>query len=293
MNKCKEAGCNNDKASDRSQCYSCYGKRRRREEVMKKSSNDSFKLLFLDIETKPTIAYTWSLFKTTIGINQIIEPGGMICFSSCWLGHENELEFHSDWKDGHMKMVLKAWELLDQADAVCHYYGSRFDVPHMNAEFLLQGFPPPSPFKQIDLKMAVSKQFRFPSNKLQFVSQVLGLEGKEEHEGFGLWQKCLDPNHPEHEDALERMESYNKRDVELLTEVYEILLPWIPNHPNRHLYEEGRGCPSCGADAKYLYNNGYYCTKLSKFKQVRCFICDSYFRSSKREVGVKIQEAMI
>lgn len=292
---CKEENCTKEAAPGRSRCYSDYGKKRRREaaSLKPKSFDSPFKLLFVDIETKPTIAYTWSLFKANIGVNQIIEPGGMICFSACWFGHEEEMEFYSDWKDGHDRMVLKAWELLDQADAVCHYYGSRFDVPHINSEFLLRGFPPPSPFKQIDLKMAVSKQFRFPSNKLQFVSQVLGLEGKEEHEGFGLWQKCLDPDHSDHDDALLRMESYNKRDVELLSELYEVLLPWLPNHPNRHLYQDGLGCPTCGADVEYLYDADYYYTKLSKFKQVRCSMCNSYFRNSKREAGVKIQESML
>src|SRR6185503_1772817 len=98
--------------------------------------------------------------------------------------------------------------------------------------------------KQIDLKLAVAKRFKFTSNKLQFVSEVLGLEGKEEHEGFPLWSKVMAGD----TDAQRRMESYNKRDVELLTEVYEVLLPWIPGHPHRSLYSGLGGCPDCGCE---------------------------------------------
>ncbi|SRR6266498_794693 len=289
---CKEDGCNSPKASGRSRCFSCYGKRRRKTEI-ERQFPEGYKLLFVDIETRPTEAYTWSLFKANIGVNQIIRPGGMMCFAATWSGSEHPMEFYSDWKDGHEGMVIRAWELLDQADAVCHYYGSAFDVKHLNAEFLLQGFPPPSPFKQIDLKLAVSKQFRFPSNKLQFVAEVLGLQGKEEHEGFNLWAKCLDETHPDHLNALARMESYNKRDVELLEECYEILLPWLPFVPNRHLYEMGRGCPACGANAEFVVDAGYYYTSLSKFTQFRCTVCDSYCRSSKRESGVKVQGSVL
>lgn len=292
MKLCKDCG-TSQRAPGRSRCWKCYGKNRRKSEA-ERSYPEGYKLLFVDIETRPTEAYTWSLFKANIGVNQIIRPGGMLCFAATWAGSEHPMEFYSDWNDGHQGMVLRAWELLDQADAVCHYYGSQFDVKHLNAEFLLLGFPPPKPFKQIDLKLAVSKQFRFPSNKLQFVSQVLGLEGKEEHEGFSLWSKCLDKTHPDHENALARMESYNKRDVALLEECYEILLPWLPNVPHRHLYEEGgAGCPACGADAEYMVDADYYFTALSKFRQFRCFLCNSYFRSSRREAGVKIQASML
>lgn len=291
MKLCKNCE-QSERAPGRSLCWKCYGLNRRKSERGRQYPK-GYKLLFADIETRPTEAYTWGLFKANIGVNQIIRPGGMMCFSATWHGAEYPLEFYSDWTDGHERMVMKAWELLDQADAVCHYYGSQFDVKHLNAEFLLQGFPPPSPFKQIDLKLAVSKQFRFPSNKLQFVSEVLGLEGKEEHEGFGLWVKCLKKDHPDHLDALTRMESYNRRDVELLEECYEILLPWIPNAPNRRLYEGGNGCPTCGAESQYVRQEGYYYTKLSKFKKYRCTSCKSFFRSSRREQGVSIQEAVL
>lgn len=287
MAKCKNVHCTNDRASDRLECNSCRGKRRRgTHRETKWRSDGPLKILFIDIETRPSIAYTWGLWNVNIGIDQIIEPGRMICWAAKWYGSD-ETMFSSEWDDGAEAMVQKAWKLLDEADIIVHFYGSRFDIPHLNAEFLKHGLTPPSPFKQVDLKTAVSKTFRFPSNKLQFVSQVLGLEGKEEHEGFKLWSKVIDGD----KDAQKRMETYNIRDTVLLEEVYEILLPWLPNHPHRHLYEGQGDCPRCGHDE--VFTSGYSYTRLSKFVQYKCEACGSFFRSGKRLEGAKIQDSVL
>src|SRR5258705_11324272 len=179
--QCKN--CVKSAAKDRSLCYSCYGKIRRGTlgQPAKYSLHPSkAKILFLDIETKPAIAYTWSFFNANIGIDQVIEPGGMICLAASWFNND-EVEFYSEWQQGHQEMIAQACRLLDECDIIVHYYGSQFDVKHLNSEFLKNGFPPPSPFKQVDLKLAVARQFKLDSNKLQFVSQVLGIDGKEEH----------------------------------------------------------------------------------------------------------------
>jgi hypothetical protein len=293
--QCKEEGCTNQAAPGRSRCYSDYGKKRRAKAntIVPKAPDGKLKILMIDIETTPDKNYTWGRFNVNIGINQTVEVGEMVCF---------EIEFYSEWTDGKLGMAVEAWRLLDEADVVVHFYGSRFDIPHINTICLNQGFPPPSPFKQIDLKMVVGSKFKFSSNKLEFVSRMLGLEGKVEHEGFPLWDKLMNevrrngkkPFSEEVEaDAKVRMEVYNKRDVFLLDEVYEALLPWIPNHPHRHLYQENRGCPTCDAPANAMVDAGYAYTKLSKFKQFRCTFCDAYFRSNKREMGVNIQESVI
>ena len=77
--------------------------------------------------------------------------------------------------------------LLNDADAVVHYNGTKFDIPTLNKEFLLHSFNPPSPYKQIDLLRVVRSNFRFPSNKLDYVAQRLNLGKKHEHEGHELW----------------------------------------------------------------------------------------------------------
>lgn len=288
MKVCKEYSCDEEAAPARSRCWHHYYIHRSGGAPAPQAPDGKMKVLYIDIETRPNLVYTWGLFNQNIGVNQIVEPCRMLCFAAKWEG-QDEIEFYSEWDQGQMKMVLEAWRLLDSADCVVHYYGSQFDRPHLYREFLLQGFPPPSPFRQIDLKLAVGKQFKFTSNKLQFVSEILGLGGKEEHEGFPLWSKVINGD----ADAQERMRTYNMRDVELLDELYQVLLPWIPGHPSRTLYEPGACCPRCAAGVELMVDSGYYFTKLSKFEQFRCKSCDGYFRSSKRVMGVTLQESTL
>lgn len=266
-------------------CRTCRRQDKRRSQSVVRPGGP--RVLLIDIETAPMVVYTWGLWQQNIGINQIIEPTRMICFSAKWLG-EPETFFWSEHEHGQSAMVANAWLLLDKADVVVHFYGSRFDIPHLNREFLAAGHPPPSPYKQVDLKLAVSKRFKFPSNKLQFVSQALGLSGKENTGGFELWRSCLQGDAA----AWKRMEKYNRRDVTLLEEVYEALLPWIPGVPSRHLYPAGgSGCPACGHHT--VAEAGVYRTKMSVYPQYACGECGSQFRGTKRLYGIELTEVAL
>lgn len=283
MKLCKECDLN-ERAPGRSRCWSCYSAYRRGEPKPNYTTPSNMKMLFIDIETRPNLGYFWGLFNQNIGIVQIEEACEMMCFVAKWYGDDETMFFHG--RTDRQQMIAAAWKLLDEADVVVHFYGSEFDVKHLNREFLLNGFPPPSPFKQIDLKKVVSKRFNFTSNKLQWVSTQLGLEGKESTD-FDLWKDCMNDD----DDAWAKMESYNRQDVLLLEDVYEILLPWIPAHPSRHFYDGGEGCPSCGAGK--LEENGYFTTRVSKFQQYRCSGCGSYFRDSRRIDGIGIQQSAL
>jgi uncharacterized protein YprB with RNaseH-like and TPR domain len=218
------------------------------------------------------------LFNQNIGLNQIEETSKVICFSAKWLGApRSSIEFYSV-QDGHDVMVKAAWDLLDQADAVMHYNGSSFDIPHLNREFLELGLGPTSPYQNVDL-YRLSKKFKFQSRKLEHVSQKLGFEGKVQHEGFNLWRKCLQGD----EKAWKAMERYNKRDVTLMEDMYEVLLPWIPGLPNRRLYDSDSGCPRCGS--KHVQKRGISRTATSIFQQYQCQHCRGYFKDSRRAIG--------
>ncbi len=44
------------------------------------------KILLLDIETSPNLAYVWGLFKQNVAINQIKESGSVLCWAAKWYG---------------------------------------------------------------------------------------------------------------------------------------------------------------------------------------------------------------
>jgi DNA polymerase elongation subunit (family B) len=235
------------------------------------------RLLVIDIETSPSHSYHWGLFKQNISLPQLIEPGRVICWAAKWHG-EKKIEFKSEFHDSHHEVIHRAHQLLCEAQAVIHYNGQSFDVPHLNRMFALAQLPPPSPFLQIDLLRTVRKQFRFLSNKLDHVTEQFGLSGKMHTTSFETWVKCLEGD----EQAWSVMRKYNKQDVVTTDELYQRILPWISNHPHIGLLTEQTledCCNKCGSTD--LIREGYAHTSVSTFAQYRCRKCGGWSRGKK------------
>ena len=234
------------------------------------------KLLLLDIETSPNVAHVWGLFKQNIAISQLINSSYVMCWAAKWLG-DNEV-FYGSVRQGKKKMLQRIYKLLEEADAVCHYNGDRFDIPTLNKEFLLQGWAPPSSSQSVDLLKTARQKFKFPSNKLDYVAQALGVGGKTKHAGHQLWIDCLAGNQV----AWATMEEYNKNDVILLEKVYNKLLPWVKNHPNVSLYNgTPMACTHCGSTN--VIKRGYYYTNTVKYQRFHCKDCGSWGKSKSGE----------
>lgn len=244
------------------------------------------KILFLDIETSPNTAYVWSLFKENIPLARLIDSSEVLCWSAKW--HDApEIYFDSIYQSSPKRMLKGIHALLDEADAVVHYNGSRFDIPCLNKEFLLYNFNPPAPYKQIDLLSTVRRKFRFTSNKLDYVSQKLGL-GKKKNTEFLLWVQCMNKD-PE---AWKLMEEYNTNDVILLEKVYNKVLPWVANHPNHSLYSVKTSlvCPHCGEN--HYQRRGFAYTNACKYQRYQCRVCKSWFRGTEN-LGPKKSEKYV
>lgn len=160
-----------------------------------------------------------------------------------------------------------------------HFNGTKFDIPILNREFLKHGFAPPSPYKQIDLMRVVKRAFRFESNKLAYITQALGLQGKMKHEGFQLWVGCMNGNRK----AWRTMGQYNRKDVEILEPLYERLRPWISQHPT--LAGLGLACPKCGSTNAQSRGVQVACSRT--YTRWHCQDCGGWFRSNKSLVSDK------
>lgn len=242
--------------------------------------NKKMKILALDIETSPNTAHIWGLWNQNIGINQLMESSYTLCWAAKWLG-EDGIMYDSIYQSTPRKMLKKIHKLLDEADAVIHYNGTRFDIPTLNKEFLLYGMTPPTPYKQIDLLKVARNQFKFPSNKLDYVAKALGVGQKIRHPGHELWVKCMAGD----SEAWELMEVYNKQDVIILEGVYYKLLPWIKNHPNHGLHTRDSVCPNCGGN--HYQQRGYALTKTMKYKRFQCTDCGAWFKNILSEKQAK------
>lgn len=240
--------------------------------------------LLLDIETSPNLAHVWKLWDENVGLDQLRESASMMCFAAKWLGEPNRDTRFVSLNDGRREMVGAAHHLLDCADAVMTWNGKRFDIPHLNREFLEGGLKPPSPYRQIDLMEVVKRQFRFPSNRLQYVSRQLGLRGKVSHEGHKLWIACMEGDPA----AWKRMERYNKQDVILLDGIYKKVQPWVHQHPSWAAESASECCPACGSYK--LQARGYAYTLQTSYQRYQCKDCGKWSRSTKRESWTTIRE---
>ena len=254
------------------------------------------KILTLDIEMAPNIVHRWQLYgNDTTALSQLVQPQEMMCAAFKWYGEEqvyfirapryetidNDF-FDASWPQG----LDTLWTAVNEADAVVTYNGKKFDIPRMNTAFLEAGFKPPSPYAQIDLYQIVKKEFGFPSNKLDYITNRLLGHGKVSHQGHDLWVSAMmgDP------DAWALMEEYNRGDVVITEELYDHIKGWIPNHPNVLLYDENPGlkaCPKCGSS--HYQSRGTRQLATGIYNQYQCQKCFGWFRDVKRVDGASVR----
>lgn len=231
------------------------------------------KILIIDIETSPASGFIWKLFDVNVSLSQLIDTSKIICFAAKW--HDTKkIIFYSNQSSTHKKMIEEAWKLYNEADAVVGYNSQSFDNKIMHREFLMQNLAPPSPYKNIDLLKTVKGKFRFLSNKLDHVASELGLGKKTSHQGFELWQKCLDNDIT----AWKLMEKYNKQDVKLTEALYNKLKGWIVTPFNYNNHSHNDVCPACGSHE--LRKNGIARNLRNSYQKYQCTNCFKHSRSN-------------
>lgn len=233
------------------------------------------KILLLDIENSPHLGHVWGLWQQNVSLAQLQESAYVMSWAAKWLG--DEFVFYDSLKDSSNKKMIKGiHKLLDEADAVVHYNGTKHDIPLLNKEFIQLGMTPPSPYKQIDLLTTAKKVFKFPSNKLEYVCKALKVGQKIHTIGHELWTRCMAGD----KEAWEMMEEYNINDVVILEQVYNKMLPWVKFHANYSLYaEDALVCPNCGSNK--LHKRGFAYTLASKYQRYKCGDCGHWSKDSK------------
>jgi len=238
----------------------------------------NMKVLYLDIETAPTSVWTWSLWSKYLNPSNIVDHGYTLCWAAMWEGQREVM--YANTETGERPMLEAIHALLEEADAVVHYNGTKFDMPTLNREFVRHGMSPPSHYHQIDLYKTVKGQFKFASNKLDYICQRLGLGGKVQHKGMSLWFGCMEGDAA----SWRVMERYNKQDTKLLQKLYKHLLPWIHNHPNVGLHIDNPlrpVCHNCGSTS-VISKGTQYNTKAASYQRYKCTSCGTNMRARQR-----------
>lgn len=240
----------------------------------------SAKILILDIETAPNLAYVWRFWKQNIGMNMIKEDSSMLSYAAKWYGSDEV--FYEDTSGGgtEKRMLKKLWPLLDEADIVVAHNGKKFDLPKIMGRMMVNGIAPHSPVKVVDTLLVSRRVFGFDANSLAYLARILKLDiqkGKhKKYPGFELWIGVL----ADDKEAWKEMKEYNIDDILVLEDLYTKILPHIYNHPNLGVYQDEQEgtevCPKC--NGVHLQRRGFATTNVSKFQRYRCNDCGGWSR---------------
>jgi len=230
--------------------------------------------LYFDIETSPNIGIFWEAgYKKNIGYENIITERSIICICYKWEGEEKVYSLNWSSKKCDKKMLLDFIKVANHADELVGHNGDRFDLTWIRTRCLFHGIPMFPKYVTIDTLKIARQQFRFNSNRLNYIAQFLGLGEKIKTE-FGLWKDVLLKNDRV---ALTKMVDYCKQDVILLEQVYE-KLKHHANHKTHYgvVYNQDKGsCVECGSD-ELIKQRVRVTAGGTRYIQYQCKTCGKY-----------------
>jgi len=220
-----------------------------------------YRIAGLDIESFPNVGYAWDAqqkYPSRQNLIEVEQPWVIASFAVKWEGDKGDPvcvklpDFKKPYKNDPFDdgpLLERMYDVLEEADLVYGHNIAAFDCRKINARMWKAGMPPPLPTRTYDTLLEARKLFLLPSYKLGAIAEFLGcpLGGKLEHEGFGLWLKCMAGDM----EAWSRMEAYNIQDVAINQWVYHRMRPWSKSHPNITLNgDKSNLCPVCGYKTK-------------------------------------------
>jgi hypothetical protein len=228
------------------------------------------KVLLYDIETSPNLGYTWGKYEQNVVAFK--KEWTLLSFAFKWLDEKGVTCHSIRTAKTERALVKKLHKLMGQADIVIAHNGNQFDNKKAHAKFIEYGLPPPAPYAQVDTCQVARRYFQFTSNKLDDLGALLKVGRKLKTGGFDLWLGCMAGD----KKSWLKMESYNKKDVELLERVYLKLRPWIKNHPD--VADRPDGCPKCGGVR--LKSHGIRRMATRSYRRFYCKDCGGWSRGT-------------
>lgn len=240
------------------------------------------KILFLDIETAPSLGWVWGKWEQNV--IDFKRDWYMLSIAYKWstdkkvtaVGLIDFPEYKKNPEDDS-QLVDTLWKLLDEADIVVAHNGDGFDLPKSNTRFISHKLPPPSPYRTVDTLKIARNKFKFDSNKLDDLGRYLNIGRKLPHTGFNLWKGCMTGDLK----SWQIMKQYNGHDVELLEKVYYLMRAWSTTHPNVN-HGELEACPKCSSTK--VQRRGFTYTLLRKKQRFQCLGCRGWFEGSAKKV---------
>lgn len=238
------------------------------------------RILLFDIEVSPLVAYSWGPMYET-NLIDIDRSWNMLSFAGKWADEKQIFsrslpdypQYRKD-KFDDTGIVKDLWKLFNEADVIVAH-NVDFDVKKTNTRFLQLGLRPPSPYKTFCTLKTARSIGKFNSNKLDDLGAYLHLGRKLPHTGWNLWKRCMNGDPA----AWRVMVRYNRKDVSLLSGVYNAFRPWAKNHPDLTVYTGDIACPSC--QSKKIQRRGVSVAQKARYQRLHCQSCGHWFKGSR------------
>ena len=239
------------------------------------------KILFLDTETAPSLGYFYGRYDLSIRPDQIVHNGFFLSYQAAWGDGKiftNSLRCKKNLKpDDDKKLVVAMSKLVSEADVVVAHNADRFDLARLSARLATHGLKPFEPPLVVDTLKVCRRFFKFEANSLDSVCQELGLGRKFHSGGFETSLACMAGD----DKAWDKLLKYGEQDIILLRKLYYRLRPWMKNHPNHNLFNDGTksNCHACGS-IKINYR-GFSRTATQQYQRYQCQDCGAWGQERK------------
>lgn len=257
---------------------------------MKKQKGD-IKRLFFDIETSYYLVPTFQFWKANINPDNIIREKKIICICYKWQYEDKVHRLVWDRKQDDSKLVEQFIQVIKEADEIVAHNGDKFDMKELRTRALLTGnlmFPV---YRTLDTLKKAKQYFRFPSNRLDYLGNVLQVGRKLDHEGMKMW---IDICEYKSKDALSKMVEYCEQDVILLEDVYTAISPYIYHNTNFAVLKGGErwDCPECASKNVKLSHTDATAMGIIR-RHMKCLDCRKFFKISNRSYLRMLEKIML
>lgn len=228
------------------------------------------RILFYDVENSANEIYAWGGRLYDLSAIKVKKHYQLLSYAYSWAGDRKIHCVTRQGKKSDKQLVQSLGKLLDKADIVISHNGIDSDHRKTRTRMVFHRVKPFKALTDVDTLKVARGRFMFNGNSLGDLAEFLGVGKKLKHAGFPMWTECDEEDKPR---AWRFMERYNKHDVRLLKGVYEVLRPWIENHPNvARILDPGSEnlgqCPNCGS--REVHKRGFNYNRVQVKREWAC-----------------------